>query len=388
MMSSHRPVCGTVAVWACLAALGSAQNNIADGAAAKPIVTVDHFIAHYSTVPAIQDKLVPLYLREKVQGRIRGGSPAVLMIHGHPVGSSGAFDVAFGDYSWMDALAAEGFDVFAIDLTGYGLSPTPAMQDPCNASAMDQGTLLSKVTSPCAPRYAFQLTTIDSDWADIDAAVDYIRQKRGIPKVSLIGWSAGGPRAGGYAARHADKVDRLILYSPVYNRSEGNTPPPSVPAEGVPLSVRSVASFNANWDTQIGCQNQFDPAIRDVITSGVVRSDSVAHLWGEGLYRAPVLNPRWGWNATSAADIQAPTLIIRGALDTQIPEATSRELYADLTAPNKVLARIACASHFMLWEMQHGLLYRFSAEWLRSGTFGGSRRGVFSVDMQGTVKPE
>jgi hypothetical protein len=33
-----------------------------------------------------------------------------------------AFDVRYQDYSWMEYLAREGFDVFAMDTTGYGRS--------------------------------------------------------------------------------------------------------------------------------------------------------------------------------------------------------------------------------------------------------------------------
>ncbi len=125
-----------------------------------------------------------------------------------------------------------------------------------------------------------------------------------------------------------------------------------------------------------------------MIASEIVRLDPLARTWGDGLYRAPVLNPHWGWNSAMAMQIQAPTLIIRGALDTQVPETTNRDLYADLTVQEKVFARVACASHFMLWESQHNLLHRFSAEWLRSGSFAGARNGVFFVDTAGVVKPE
>jgi pimeloyl-ACP methyl ester carboxylesterase len=244
------------------------------------------------------------------------------------------------------------------------------------------------VIPPCAPHYSFQLTTADSDDADIDATVDYIRQLRRVDKVSLIGWSVGGPRAGTYAARHPDKVDRLLLYSPVYNRAEADRPGGRMPEQGVPLSVRSLAGFSNNWDTQIGCSNQFEPAIRNVITSEIARLDPVARDWGEGLFRAPVLNPHWGWNAAAAMQIQAPTLLIRGMLDTQIPETADRDLFSDLGIREKVFARVACASHFMLWETPHTILHRYSIEWLRDGTFAGEHSGAFVVDTQGLVKLE
>src|SRR5262249_21148031 len=178
------------------------------------------------------------------------------------------------------------------------------------------------------------LTTSQTEWDEIDTVVEYIRRERSVSKVSLVGWSMGGPRVGGYAARHPEKVDKLILSSPVYNRSEPDTSPSENALEpGVPLSIRTM-QFN-NWDAQVSCTNQFEPGIRDAINSEIRKLDPLAGTWGRDLYRAPVQYARWGWNGPSAEQIAAPTLIIRGALDTQVPEGTSRELYADLSVQDK-----------------------------------------------------
>jgi pimeloyl-ACP methyl ester carboxylesterase len=71
----------------------------------------------------------------------------------------------------------------------------------------------------CSPTYGQQMTTIASDWNDIAGVVDYLRALRGATKVSMLAWSLGGPRAGGYAAQNPDKVARLVLLAPAYNRS-------------------------------------------------------------------------------------------------------------------------------------------------------------------------
>ncbi|HLF10158.1 MAG TPA: alpha/beta fold hydrolase [Gammaproteobacteria bacterium] len=88
--------------------------------------------------------------------------------------------------SWMAYLASAGFDVFSMDMTGHGRSTRP---HPMTQHA----------------------TTVASDWADIDAVVEYLRKLRGVERVSLIGWSLGGPRAGGYAAQHPEKVAKLVV---------------------------------------------------------------------------------------------------------------------------------------------------------------------------------
>jgi alpha-beta hydrolase superfamily lysophospholipase len=58
------------------------------------------------------------------------------MVAGATVSVVPAFDLQFENYSWMEYLATAGFDVFAMDVTGYGLSPRPMMDDPCNNSTL------------------------------------------------------------------------------------------------------------------------------------------------------------------------------------------------------------------------------------------------------------
>ncbi|HMK69618.1 MAG TPA: alpha/beta fold hydrolase [Xanthobacteraceae bacterium] len=44
---------------------------------------------------------------------------------------------------------------------------------------------------------------------DVEAAVDHIAARRGVAKISLMGWSWGTAIMGIYTTRHNDKVDRL-----------------------------------------------------------------------------------------------------------------------------------------------------------------------------------
>ena len=166
------------------------------------ILRLDHYVRVKSTVPSIAGQTTQIYVREVA--RARHGKEVVLFVHGAGTPAEVAFDVPYQDYSWMAYLAKAGYDVFSMDMTGYGRSTRPlAMNDPCNMAA-DQQKAVFGVT--CAPSYGRQMTTIASDWNDIGAVVDYLRGLRQVEKVSLIGWSLGGPRAGGYASQHPDKV--------------------------------------------------------------------------------------------------------------------------------------------------------------------------------------
>ncbi len=185
------------------------------------LLRIDHYIQVRSSVPAIAGQSTQIYVREVVDpGVVMRGGPAqdrvALFIHGAGTPAEVAFDVPYQDYSWMAYLAHAGFDVFSMDVTGYGRSTRPnAMNDPCNLSSAQQALFVpALIAGPCDASYAHQMTTLDSDWRDIDAVVDHIRALRHIDKLNLLGWSLGGPRSAGYAARHSEKVLKMVLLAP------------------------------------------------------------------------------------------------------------------------------------------------------------------------------
>jgi pimeloyl-ACP methyl ester carboxylesterase len=92
--------------------------------------------------------------------------------------------------------------------------------------------------------------------------------------------------------------------------------------------------------------------------------------------------------APAAQRIDVPTIIFHGQLDTQAPENLQRDLFADLATANKVFVTVECASHYLVWENQHMVMLRASAEWLRHGTFADQSTGSFFVDIEGRVHPQ
>jgi pimeloyl-ACP methyl ester carboxylesterase len=296
----------------------------------------------------------------------------VLFVHGAGTPAEVAFDVPYEDYSWMAYLARAGYDVFSVDMTGYGRSTRPAaMNDPCNLAADRRAGFAA---DGCTSSYAHAMTTIESDWHDIDAAVEYIRRLRGVERVSMVAWSLGGPRAGGYALRHPAKVHRLVLLAPAYNRASAAAPPAS-PAVGTTFNTQSRAELEALWARQTRCAGQVDPAIVPVIWSEMLASDPVGATWGPGVRRAPQTTT-WGWNAAAVARTQTPTLMIAPVHDVQVNPDRVRELYTDIGAPQKVLLDLGCASHNAMWEKNRLLLFRASLDWLENGSVEGQQSGV------------
>src|SRR5262249_29953053 len=108
-----------------------------------------------------------------------------------------SFDLPVGGQSWMEHIAARGFDVYLLDLRGYGKSTRPKeMSEPAEANP-------PIVSTEVAIR-------------DVGAAVDFVLARRSIPRLHLIGWSWGTTLMAGFAADNPGKVQRLALYAPVW----------------------------------------------------------------------------------------------------------------------------------------------------------------------------
>ena len=374
---------GTIAL--CGAALFAAPPTAADDGGT--ILTIDHYVPHVSTVPAIAGERVQLYVRERVSAGMLARTRdfegrVVLFVHGAGTPAEVAFDVPYADYSWMAYLAEAGYDVFSMDMTGYGRSTRPSvMNDPCNLSAEQQQALISSVlAAPCEPSRPGALTTIASDWDDIDAVVEHLRALRGVERVALIGWSLGGPRAGGYAARHPEKVSKIVLLAPAYTADTPGEAPSGAPT-GAAFTTQSLADFTANWNRQVGCADQYDPKAAAAVWAEMLASDPVGATWGAGVRRAP-RTAVWGWNRDVVGRTQTPMLLVAAAHDAQIAPDRVRLLYEHLGSPQKVLVDLGCASHNAMWERVHTLLFDASLEWLRSGTVNGVAQGVVRLGYE------
>ena len=113
-----RAVCGG-GVAADFHGLGAAK--AADRA---PLAAEDVMVA--SADPGIQ-----LFVRNKHPAD-RTEFPAertVLFVHGATYPADTSFDLNFGGFSWMDYIAERGFDVYMLDLPGYGKSTRPPQMD-------------------------------------------------------------------------------------------------------------------------------------------------------------------------------------------------------------------------------------------------------------------
>src|SRR5262249_10199231 len=116
--------------------------------------------------------------------------------------------------------------------------------------------------------------------------------------------------------------------------------------------------------------------------SQIMQWDPVGATWGpeEGVLRAPTIMN--GWSTEQANALKMPVMVIVGEFDT--PDAR-RTTFEAAGSADKVFVKVACASHFMMWEKQHTPLQNASLEWLRSGTYKGVSRAVFEADANGNA---
>ncbi len=340
---------------------------------------VDHYVPVVSSAPSMEGEVAQIYVRERVsplttlrsvslEGRV------VVFVHGAGTPAEVAFDAPGA--SWMAYLARAGYDAFSMDMTGYGRSTRPhPMNDPCNLAAGQQQDLVPVLLpTTCEPSYAFASTTIESDWNDLDAVVDYVRRLRNVQRVHLVAWSLGGPRAGGYAARHPDKVESVVLLSPAYGRNRSATPPSRVPAPGAAMTKQSRADFDSLWDRQLGCDRQYEPRVREAVWRAMLASDPVGATWGTGVRRAPRVTT-WGWSAEEVGRQTTPMLLLAPETDGQVSPERVVELYEDLGSERKVLVHIECASHNAMWETSRDKMFAASLEWLDDGMVEGVSAG-------------
>ncbi len=156
-----------------------------------PVIRTDDFLLPSDTAG------IALHVRRKRPADVEDfpAEQTVLLMHGATFPSASLFDVPLAGRSFMDDLAARGFDVYALDVRGYGGSTRPAeMEDP--------------------PEAAEPLVRTETAVRDLAGAVEHIRRRRCLDKLNLVAMSWGGSVAGAYTARHHDRVAKLALIAP------------------------------------------------------------------------------------------------------------------------------------------------------------------------------
>jgi len=297
---------------------------------------------------------VKLFLREKMaEGNTQfTNDNVVLFLHGATAPSTCDFDLSYKDYSWADWMVKRGFVVYMGDYRNCGYSSREAAMD--EPPAKNQPVTRSYLAL-----------------RDIEAMVNHIKARRGVAKVTLIGWSWGAMMAGYYASLHSENVNKIVLYAPLYNfNNHTNLGPGSAvqdkrkPSQfNFALGAYRLASESANtgrWNGEIPVENKDEyreAAVPVEFWKECMATDPTSATRNPPSLRAPngVLEDSF-YQATgrplwNAANIYVPTLLIAGAYDTWSYPEDREGLMRDLVhSPVKRSTLIPDATHFVLFE--------------------------------------
>jgi pimeloyl-ACP methyl ester carboxylesterase len=272
----------------------------------------------------------------------------VLIVHGATYPASTSYDMPFDGVSWVDYIAVRGYDVYLLDVRGYGRSTRP--------KEMDQ--------KPDAnPPVARGVDAVK----DIGAAVDFILKRRNIPRLNLIGHSWGTVLMAAYSTQQPAKVERLVLYAPVWLR---NTPSLIQTGPGPLGAYRMVTAEQARARRLVGVPenkkaNLFSQAWFDAWEKATWASDPIGAKMNPPVIRAPngsQQDSRDYWLAGKPyydpAKITAPTLLVHGEWDQDTPRYMAQTLFPLLVnSPEKRYVELAEGTHSMYMQRNRVKLF-------------------------------
>lgn len=319
----------------------------------KVLVTEDFMIPS-------ADAGIELHVRNKRAAGLDKFTPGnvVLFVHGATTPCETGFDLELDGLSWMQFIAERGWDVWFVNVRGYGRSTRPAEMD---QPAADNPPL---VRTPCAA-------------GDVGAAVDFILGRRGIPRLHLIGHSWGTRIMSTYTIGHNHKVEKLVLFAPGWIRTT-----PSLTDPGGRLGAyRTVALADVVKRRNTG------------LPAGVKHTDLMPQAWFDRWSDVAFASDPWGaqqdpkrvraptgsqadtreyWAAGKAqydaGEIRVPTLLVVGEWDADTPPYMAQALFAELkNTPYKRLVTIGEATHIVFTEKNRLQLFREVQLFLEEG---------------------
>src|SRR5262249_15097735 len=254
-----------------------------------------------------------LFLRHLAPEDPRVPPRPVLYVHGATFPSALSIAHRFDGYSWRDALAAAGFDVWGFDFHGVGSSDRyREMKEP--------------------PQNHPPLCRAPDATEQVEVVVRFILAQHDVENLSVITHSWASMPACRFAGKNPALVDRIVLFGPIARRPPRRyEKPPAAPAwrivtladqwarfvEDVPANEPPVLA-RAHFDEWGERYLDSDPESRSRDPAGVRIPTGpfvdILHAWHGDLAYDP-------------AQVRAPVAIIRGEWDGLIPDEDARWLF-------------------------------------------------------------
>lgn len=282
---------------------------------------------------------ISLHLRHKRRTDIPSFGPerTILLMHGATLPAESLFDVPVGDGTFMDSLAQDGFDVYALNVRGFGGSTRPPGMEGAPEDAPPQ------VRTEIAVR-------------DLETAVNYILTQHGLPRLCLIGMSWGGTVTGAYTAANNDKVEKLTLIAPQWINKGVALLDPGGPVHA--YRRFDVAAFHKNWLDGVPEDKR-----SEILPAGWFEQWGTVMLASDpaeqnGIIRAPagvIQDIREYWSAGKSfyepEHITVPVLLLHAEWDRSVTTAQMVNLFPRFkNAPYRRWVEIGEGTHMVVME--------------------------------------
>jgi pimeloyl-ACP methyl ester carboxylesterase len=320
---------------------------------------VTQLITEDMTVPS--ELGIDIFVRNKRPANLgkHTAERTLLFVHGSTYPAHSGFDLPLGGQSWMEYIASRGYDVYCLDVRGYGRSTRP--------KAMDE-----------PPQNNPPVARTPDAVKDITAVLDFILKRRNLDRLNLLGWSWGCTLMATTAIRNPGKVARLMLYAPGYLRT---TPSPLASQGPGPLGAyRTVTreQAKARWLNGVPEHKQatlIPPGWFEQWADANWSTDPTGAKQSPQVLRAPngtVADTSEFWASGKImydpADIRVPTLIAIGEWDKDTPPYMAQTIFPLMVnAPGKRMVMLAEGTHHMMFEANRMALFHAVQAFLDEG---------------------
>lgn len=274
------------------------------------------------------------------ENRAYDESETLLMVHGATYSSGSLYDTPVAGSSFMDHLARAGFDVYAVDVRGYGGS-----------------TRSEEITQPA--QAALPLGRTETAVRDFTCAADFVLRRRQLKQLNVFGMSWGGTIAAAYTVQNNEKVRHLGLLAPQWL---SNKP---VPIDtGAELGAWRIVNMNAakqHWlsGAPADKRDSLIPAgAFEAWVENTLQTEPDAELRANTSFKSgngPIQDIREYWTANKPyydpAEITVPVMLIHGEWDIDVPIDLAHDWFLRATgSPEKRWLEIGEATHMLILE--------------------------------------
>jgi len=248
-------------------------------------------------------------------------------VHGSSNSSRSSYDLTVpgkGEYSLMNALARDGYDVWTMDHDGYGYSGSSGNN-----------------------------SDIPSSVEDLKAAVPVVAQETGQQRLHFYGTSSGGIRAAAYAQAQPERVGRLGLCAFTYKgdgAAEIERRREKIDAlRASPRRKRDAAMIRSIF-TRDGLPSSYDPAVAEAIIAEEMK-------FGEQVPSGTYIDMAANLPIVDPKKVLSPVLMLRGEFDGNSTNDDLLDFYRQLPNGDRQFIILPQTAHSAGWSKNRHLLW-------------------------------